>query len=213
MKSALILALVFAVSCSKSAPDSDVVSEVNPEAEETKETPKAKPESNALNIGKECRVDLDCEKYLRCVEAACAVPPAITGKKDDTTPYVTFATEAGDQKFFMETAISDAEMMRGLMYRTEMLDDWGMVFIYPGEGVRSFWMKNTLIPLDMIFVSKTGDVVGVVEGAEPLTLTSRSVGKPSRYVVELNAGLAKKHGIVEGTKMTIDNVDPTYRVP
>ena len=98
------------------------------------------------------------------------------------------------------------------MHRTEMLDDWGMIFIYPDNGVRSFWMKNTLIPLDMIFVASTGDVVGVVVGAEPLTLDSRTVGVPSRYVVEVNAGLSEKLGIDATSTMTVENVDQAYLV-
>ena len=83
-----------------------------------------------------------------------------------------------------------------------MSDQWGMVFIYPRDRALSFWMRNTLIPLDMIFINTAGKVTGVVHNAEPRTDTPRTDGGPARYVVEVNAGLAAKYGIETGAHVT-----------
>ena len=92
------------------------------------------------------------------------------------------------------------------MFRKSLGPDRGMIFPYEPAQEVAFWMKNTLIPLDMIFVRADGTVAGVVADAEPLTLESRSIGEPSRYVVEVNAGWAARHGVVAGTRMRLENV-------
>jgi hypothetical protein len=100
------------------------------------------------------------------------------------------------------------QIQRGLMYREHLPPDAGMLFLFRRSKVQSFWMKNTLIPLDMIFVSSDLEVVGVVENAEPKTLTSRSVDRPSLYVVEVNGGWARAHGVAPGTRISFENVRP-----
>lgn len=159
--------------------------------------------------GKSCLVDKNCAGYLRCIEDVCTNPPAITGEHDEkTTPEVVFFDGEGEgarevSRFFIEIADSAPERERGLMYRRSMLPNWGMLFIYPGDNLRSFWMKNTYIPLDMVFINSKGVVVGVVENAEPLTLDPRSVPTPARYVLELGAGVAKESGIDRGVHMDL----------
>ena len=81
-----------------------------------------------------------------------------------------------------------------------------MLFLFDRASVQSFWMKNTLISLDMIFIDENFRVVGVVENAEPLTLDPRTVGAPSRYVLEVNAGVAARHGIGTGSVVEFVNV-------
>ncbi len=98
----------------------------------------------------------------------------------------------------VELASRPSEIERGLMYRQSMPEDHGMYFIFPEEGPRIFWMKNTLIPLDMLFIDSNGLVVGIVEEAEPLTLTSRTVEAPARYVLEVNGGWCRRHGVKRG---------------
>lgn len=95
---------------------------------------------------------------------------------------------------------------RGLMYRRELAADAGMLFIFERQETQSFWMKNTYLPLDMIFIDDERRVVGVVHDAEPLTTTSRSVDEPSRYVLEVNAGFARRHGVATGTVVTFEGV-------
>jgi uncharacterized membrane protein (UPF0127 family) len=70
----------------------------------------------------------------------------------------------------------------------------------------TFWMRNTLIPLDMIFIKKDMTVGGIVENAEPKTETLRKVGVPTFYVLEVNGGWCKQHGVVAGAKVRYENV-------
>ncbi len=100
----------------------------------------------------------------------------------------------------VEVAANDPMRTRGLMWRRELPGGKGMLFIFPGpEEVRSFWMRNTLIPLDMLFIDGDGLVVGIVENAEPRTLGSRSVGRPSKYVLEVPGGWTREKGIRPGS--------------
>ena len=119
---------------------------------------------------------------------------------------ITFEAATGEVKVAVEIADTPAARTRGLMYRDSLDANAGMVFVFPEEADHSFWMKNTHIPLDMIFVSSAMAVVGIVQNAEPLTETSRAVGTPSQYVVETNGGFAASHGIVSGTRVAFFSV-------
>ena len=124
-------------------------------------------------------------------------------------PAVVFAPEGkAEVRVVVEVARTARQIQRGLMYREHLPPDAGMLFLFRRPKVQSFWMKNTLIPLDMIFVSPEMKVVGVVENAEPRTLISRSVGVPSQYVVEVNGGWASAHGVRAGTPVRFENVRP-----
>lgn len=107
-------------------------------------------------------------------------------------------------EFTLEVADTPEERARGLMFRTDLAPDRGMVFVFPKEEVQTFYMKNTYIPLDMIFIASDGRVVGVVENARPMTLDIRSVERPSLYVVEVRAFTAAKRGIAPGTAVRFD---------
>ena len=124
-------------------------------------------------------------------------------------PSVTFHVSSGDITVGLEVADEPDERSRGLMYRESLGDFEGMVFVFAEESVQSFWMKNTYISLDMIFVASNKSVVGVVPDAEPLTTTARTVNVPSQYVVEVNAGFAQQHGIEAGTRLTFEHVPDT----
>lgn len=104
----------------------------------------------------------------------------------------------------VEIAVTPDETQRGLMWRRELPAGKGMLFIFDEEQDHSFWMKNTLIPLDMIYIGADLRVAGVVENAEPRTLTGRSVGRPSRYVLEVPGGWAAKAGVRAGGKVKLD---------
>ena len=178
------------------------------EAELVKE--RARVEAQAKSgVGAECEIDKTCPLYLRCIDATCAVPPAVDGgAAPPGTPVVAIAAERGEAQFYLETAVDDAQRSRGLMWRPRMSDQWGMIFVYPFDRPLSFWMKNTLIPLDMIFIDGRGVVTGVVENAEPRTETPRAAGGSARYVVELNAGLAAQYGIAAGQHVTLVGLAP-----
>ena len=103
----------------------------------------------------------------------------------------------------LEIADDENERAKGLMFRRSLEENSGMLFIFQDDSVRSFWMKNTYIPLDMIFVDSNKKVVGILKNVPPLTEDPRSVGKPSRYVVELAAGETDRLGIGEGSVLEV----------
>jgi uncharacterized membrane protein (UPF0127 family) len=106
----------------------------------------------------------------------------------------------------VEVARTRRQIRQGLMFRQFMPMDQGMLFLMGVEEVHSFYMRNTFIPLDMIFIRKDMTVAGVVANATPQTETSRTVGEPSYYVLEVNAGWAAKHGVGKGTKVRFEGV-------
>ncbi|OYU17268.1 MAG: hypothetical protein CFE34_16580 [Rhodobacteraceae bacterium PARR1] len=104
-------------------------------------------------------------------------------------------------RFHVEIADTVAERNRGLMFRDTLASSAGMLFVYDEPQDVSFWMKNTLIPLDMIFADATGQVRRVHEGAVPGDLTPIPGGADIQFVLEINAGMAKRLGIAEGAEM------------
>ena len=127
-------------------------------------------------------------------------------------PQAIFHTEREDVTVALEVAADDAQRAKGLMYRESMPAFSGMIFVFPAQESHTFWMKNTYIPLDMIFVDDTLHVVGTLAKAEPMTQTPRRIDKASRYVIEVNGGFAESHGIVAGTQVKLVNVPaPTLR--
>jgi uncharacterized membrane protein (UPF0127 family) len=108
--------------------------------------------------------------------------------------------------FRVELARLPREREQGLMYRDRLAADAGMLFIFDRPGPLTFWMKNTLIPLDMIFIGGDRRIVGIVESAEPGTLSSRQVDGLSKYVLEINGGLSAKLGIQAGTAVDLSGV-------
>ncbi len=101
-------------------------------------------------------------------------------------------------RFTVEVADDAAERSTGLMRRESMPTAAGMLFVYARPGNVSFWMENTLIPLDMIFADPTGRVQHVHENAIPLDRTPIPGGANIKYVLEINGGLARRMGISEG---------------
>ncbi|MCB0339811.1 MAG: DUF192 domain-containing protein [Bdellovibrionales bacterium] len=110
--------------------------------------------------------------------------------------------------FKLEVASDSASRRKGLMFRREMADDRGMLFVFPQPQKLSFYMKNTYLPLDMIFLDEENVVVGVLHDVPPLNERSRSVDAQSMFVIELNAGLANRIGITPGAKALYDTVLP-----
>lgn len=113
------------------------------------------------------------------------------------SPYVTLKNE----RFVVELADTSEKQALGLMFREQMPDDHGMLFLFPGEATRSFWMKNTRIPLDIFYFDQELKLVSVSENTQPCR-TQRCPSYPStgpaKYVLELNAGKAAELGVQAG---------------
>lgn len=107
----------------------------------------------------------------------------------------------GQARFSVELADDEAERARGLMYRETMPRSSGMLFAYEGPRRAQFWMKNTLIPLDMIFADQHGVVTRVHSNAIPQDTTVIDGGDGVQFVLEINGGLAKRLGIIAGAEM------------
>ena len=107
----------------------------------------------------------------------------------------------GQARFNVEVADDGEERARGLMFREEMARSSGMLFIYPAPQRASFWMKNTLIPLDMIFTDEAGRVMRVHSNAIPGDLTPIDGGEGVVAVLEINGGLAARMGIAPGAEL------------
>ena len=109
----------------------------------------------------------------------------------------------GKQVVEVEIATDPKETERGMMWRRELKPGKGMLFVFEGEEERSFWMRNTLIPLDMIHLKTDGTVVGIVENAKPRSLESRTIGRPAHYVLEVPGGWSAKVAIKTGLKAEV----------
>lgn len=141
--------------------------------------------------------------------AACS--PQTTAPQDGTIPdldgefefgALTVVNDRGQQlEFDVYIATSFEQQRRGLMFVRQMPERTGMLFVYDGEQVRSMWMKNTYIPLDMVFARADGTVINVVTDTVPQTLSSHRSTAPARYVLELNAGTARRLGIGTGSRI------------
>jgi|AntRauMFilla1563_2_1112583.scaffolds.fasta_scaffold02741_2 hypothetical protein len=137
---------------------------------------------------------------LVCVALVLGVmaAPAVAQCTDDR---VELRGDWGTARFRVEVADDPQERATGLMNRPEMARMAGMLFVYDSPQTVSFWMENTLIPLDMIFVDDTGVVARVHENAVPLDRTSIPGGDGIQFVLEINGGMAETLGIAAGTQL------------
>jgi uncharacterized membrane protein (UPF0127 family) len=124
-------------------------------------------------------------------------------------PRVILHTHGGDVPVTVEVADTPDRRSLGLMYRKELAADAGMIFVFDEPEHLTFWMKNTVLPLDMIFIGEDRHVLGIVKNAVPFTTTPRGVGGESRYVLEVNAGFSDRHGVTGGDTVTFEGVPGT----
>jgi uncharacterized protein len=110
-------------------------------------------------------------------------------------------TRNGVHVFSVEMATTEQEKETGLMYRKELPDGKGMLFDFSPEQQVSMWMKNTYIPLDMIFIRADGRILRIAENTEPLSTKIIPSGGPAKGVLEVIAGTAKKYGIAPGDRV------------
>jgi len=118
-----------------------------------------------------------------------------------TSPFITI----NEKRITVELADTPAERARGLMFRESLCETCGMLFVFEEEGKYSFWMKNTLLPLDMIFIDSDG-VIADILSAEPCRIEPCERYAPSRevlYVLEVNKGVSAEHSFAVGQKVTL----------
>lgn len=125
-----------------------------------------------------------------------------TGDASGTHSVATIAAAGATHRFNIEVARTEEEQARGLMFRTSLPADGGMLFPFPKPKIASFWMKNTLIPLDMIFIRADGSVDRIAENTIPESLEPVVSGGEVSAVLELAGGTAAKLGIDESAKIT-----------
>jgi len=118
------------------------------------------------------------------------------------TSELTVQTASGPQKFSIELALTDAQMEQGLMYRRSMPANAGMLFDFKTPTNVTMWMKNTVIPLDMLFLDPKGKVIDIHERAVPFSTDIIASKMPARYVIELNGGTVARLGIKTGDQVT-----------
>lgn len=114
---------------------------------------------------------------------------------------VVIANDGSRHTFDVYVAIDHEQQRRGLMFVRDLPERSGMLFIYDDAAVHSMWMKNTYIPLDMVFARADGTVSSVIHDAEPLSLRSLSAIEPVNFVLELNAGVARRLEIGPGSRL------------
>lgn len=111
--------------------------------------------------------------------------------------------EGRDFIFHVDLANTPARQAHGLMHRDYMAMNAGMYFLFPKERIRHFWMKNTLIPLDILFIDRQGQIVSIAANTVPESETVIPSAKPAKYVLEINGGLAQVLGIRPGDTVTL----------
>lgn len=131
--------------------------------------------------------------------AVLATSSALAGEGPAVDPVpLVITTAAGEHAFRVELALTDATRMTGLMHRAHLAPDAGMLFVWSENQLIRMWMKNTVIPLDMLFLDETGRVVHIEARVQPHDLTPRGPERPVRAVLELVAGTAERLGLAIG---------------
>lgn len=149
--------------------------------------------------------------YLACVLALSAMlggcsgtTSAVAANQAEEAVLIPLSVKTADRTiaFRVEVARSFEEQQRGLMFRTQLPDDGGMIFPFATPRPASFWMKNTLIPLDMIFIRQDGSIARIAREATPHSLAPVDSGEPVIAVFEIAGGRSDALGIREGDKVS-----------
>ena len=141
------------------------------------------------------------KEFAVAVILATVLTPAIAIAAPAPTVTILSPDQSKRAVVIVELADTEDKRERGLMYRDHLDDNAGMLFIFPAAETAHFWMKNTEIPLDMIFADHSGRVLGIVANAKPYSqdLLGGFIG--TSYVLEVNGGFAARHGIVVGDRL------------
>lgn len=160
----------------------------------------------------ECRLTI-VAVLMAAFAVACAMPrnaaAAPGAQRLPPTPLFVLNGAAMSPPFMVEVARTDSEQEIGLMYRETLGPRAGMLFPFASARPAIFWMKNTFIPLDMVFIARGGRVESVLEHVEPLTLAPRSSRGAVIAVLELDGGSARAHGIRRGSIVCHESLRPS----
>ncbi len=113
---------------------------------------------------------------------------------------------SGDAPVAVELALNREEQARGLMYRTELADGAGMLFVFDNEAERTFWMSNTPIPLDIIYIRSDATIVSIASNTTPYSEKQIPSRGAARYVLEVPGGWSARHGVKSGDKLTLPDL-------
>ncbi len=150
----------------------------------------------------ECVVPLG-EVAMPQAEKADSCPLASEPRPNLPMGRVVFQDAPRTPRVDVELAQTDSSRQRGLMYRTRMGEYEGMLFSWDEEAPRTFWMHNTCLPLDMLFIARSGVIAGVLEQVPVLNDEPRGIPCPVAHVLEVNAGWVRAHGVKPGQRVTI----------
>jgi uncharacterized protein len=150
---------------------------------------------------------LKASRFLAGSLVVCLLLLAASFPACGSDPRVIVSTKNGQQVAFqVEIADTPAKRELGLQYRRELADDRGMLFLFSSEQIQAFWMKNTPIPLDMIFIGRDRRIVGIIEQTTPFSTDSLSVSAPSQYVLEIKGGLSRLKGMTTGDSVRFEGI-------
>jgi uncharacterized protein len=183
----------------------DAQAEAQPLAKPPAATEKSAPSSQAVaQAPAACVIPMAEEPARRAPNALhCPVDPDGPGQLE--RGYVVFSDAPGSPRLDVELARSEPEKERGLMFRTKLPDAQGMLFSWGGqEEPRTFWMHNTCIPLDMMFIARDGTITGILEQVPTLNDEPRGIPCPAAYVLEVNAGWSRAHAIKPGARVHVE---------
>jgi uncharacterized membrane protein (UPF0127 family) len=205
---ALLSALLTAASCEKTDPGKARPEPVQVPVPPTEPAPVVAPTASrsvsASEVPAPCVFPLPAQPPPKTQNAA-SCPKDPQGNYALPHGKVTFVDTPGTPEVDVELARKPEHRERGLMYRTSMSSDAGMLFTWEDEAERVFWMKNTCLTLDMLFLSKEGIIVGVVEHVPTLNEAPRTVPCKATHVLEVNAGWTRAHGVRPGQRVQIDS--------
>ncbi len=130
--------------------------------------------------------------FLALIVFAFAAPPLYAQSASFERDELKIVSGDQSYKFNIELAVTPAQQEQGLMFRTTMAPDAGMLFLYDNPHILTMWMKNTILPLDMVFFGADGRIIHLVKRAVPQSLSIISSGEAARAVLELNAGTIER---------------------
>jgi len=124
-------------------------------------------------------------------------------------PVVTVHAASGDAVVSVELALTREVQAQGLMFRTELDESAGMLFVFDEEAERTFWMSNTPIPLDILYIRSDATIVSIAARTVPYSERTIPSRGPARYVLEVTGGWADRHGVKPGDRVTLPKLDST----